>query len=47
MWDIGGQLYKDVNDYCRSCDACQKPRGLVFQSLAKLVMSLQEEPFLK
>jgi hypothetical protein len=36
-----------VNDYCRSCNACQKPRGLVTQSLAKLVTSLPKEPFLK
>ncbi len=30
-----------------SCDACQRPRGLVTQSLAKLVTSLLEKPFMK
>ncbi len=43
-WPI---LYKDVNDYCRSCDACQRTRGLVIQSLAKLVTNLPGEPFMK
>jgi hypothetical protein len=36
-----------VNDYCRSCDACQRTRGLVIQSLAKLVTSFPREPFMK
>jgi hypothetical protein len=40
-------MYKDVHDYCKSCDACQRTRGLVTQSLAKLVISLLEEPFMK
>ncbi len=40
-------MYKNVHDYCRSCDACQKTRGLVTQSLVKLVASLPEEPFMK
>jgi hypothetical protein len=40
-------LYKDLNDYCKSCDACQITRGLATQSLAKLVMSLLESPFMK
>jgi hypothetical protein len=35
-------MYRDVHDYCRSCDACQKTRGLVTQNLAKLVTSLLE-----
>jgi hypothetical protein len=30
-----------------SCDACQRTRGLVIQSVAKLVTSLLEEPFMK
>jgi hypothetical protein len=37
----------DVHDYYRSCDACQKIRGLATQSLVKLVTSLLEEPFMK
>ncbi len=40
-------LYIDVNDYYKSCDACQRIRGLMTQSLAKLVMSFLEEPFMK
>jgi hypothetical protein len=40
-------MYKDVHDYCKSCDACQRIGGLVIQSLAKLVINLLEEPFMK
>jgi hypothetical protein len=40
-------MYKDVHDYYRSYDACQRTRGLATQSLAKLVTSLQEEPLMK
>jgi hypothetical protein len=40
-------MYKNVNDYCRSCDARQRTRGLVTQSFAKLVTSLPKEPFMK
>jgi hypothetical protein len=36
-----------MHDYCRSCDACQRTRGLVIQSLAKLVTSSLKKPFLK
>ncbi len=43
-WPI---MYRDMHDYCRSCDACQKTRGLATQSLAKLVTSLIEKPFMK
>jgi hypothetical protein len=38
-------MYKDVHDYCRYRDACQKMGRLVIQSLAKLVTSFPEEPF--
>ncbi len=40
-------LYIDVNDYYKSCDACQKTRGLAIQSLTMLVTSLLKEPFMK
>ncbi len=40
-------MYKDVHDYCKSYDACQRTRGLATQSLTKLVISLLEEPFMK
>jgi hypothetical protein len=33
-------MYKDVHNYYRSYDACQRTGGLVTQSLAKLVTSL-------
>jgi hypothetical protein len=40
-------MYKDVHDYYKSCDACQRIGGLVTQSLVKLVTSLLKEPFMK
>jgi hypothetical protein len=40
-------MYKDVHNYCKSCDACQRTRGLTIQSLIKLVTSLLKEPFMK
>ncbi len=40
-------MYRDVHDYCKSCDTCQKIGRLVIQSLAKMVTSLLEEPFMK
>ncbi len=40
-------MYKDMHDYCRFCDACQITRGLAIQSLAKLVINLPKEPFMK
>jgi len=36
-----------VHDYCKSYDACQRTRGLVIQTLAKLVISPPKEPFMK
>jgi hypothetical protein len=40
-------MYRDVQEYYKSCDACQRTRGLATQSLAKLVTSFPEEPFMK
>jgi len=40
-------MYKDMHDYYKSCDACQRTRGLGTQTLAKLVISLPEESFMK
>ncbi len=37
-------MYRDVHEYYRSCDSCQKTKRLATQSLAKLVTILQEEP---
>jgi len=38
-------MYRDMHDYCKSCDACQRIGGLTIQSLVKLVTSLPKEPF--
>jgi hypothetical protein len=40
-------MHKDMHDYCRSCDACQKIRRLAIQNLVKLVISLPKEPIMK
>jgi hypothetical protein len=40
-------MYKNVHDYCKFCDACQKIGGLTTQSLANLVISFIEETFMK
>jgi hypothetical protein len=40
-------MYRNVHDYYRFCDACQKIGGLTTQSFIKLVISLLEEPFMK
>jgi len=40
-------MYKDMHDYCKFYDACKKTIGLATQSLAKLVISLPEKPFMK
>ncbi len=47
MLDWWPTMYWDVHDYYKPCDACQRIGGLVIQSLAKLVTSLLEEPFMK
>ncbi len=43
-WPI---MYRDVHDYYRSCDACQRMGGLVTQILTKLVTSLPMKSFMK
>ncbi len=40
-------LLKDIHDFCKSCDNRQKIRGFKTKSLAKLVTTLLEEPFMK
>jgi hypothetical protein len=40
-------LYRDVNDYHISCDACQRIGGSMIQSFAKFVTSIIEEPIMK
>jgi hypothetical protein len=40
-------LFKDIHDFCRSCDSCQKIGGQKTKSLAKLVTIFPKEPFMK
>jgi hypothetical protein len=40
-------MYKDVHDYYKFYDACQRIGGLGIQNLAKLVTSLFKKSFLK
>jgi hypothetical protein len=40
-------LFKDIHDFCGSCDSCQKIRRLKTMFLAKLVTTLLKEPFMK
>ncbi len=43
-WPI---IFKDIHEFCKSCDNCQRIRGLKTKSLAKLVITLPKEPFMK
>jgi hypothetical protein len=43
-WPI---MNKNVHDYYKSCDACQRTGGLATQNLAKLIISLLEKSFMK
>ncbi len=40
-------LFKDIHDFCKSYDSCQKIRRVETKSLTKLVITLPEEPFMK
>jgi hypothetical protein len=40
-------MYKDVHDYYKFCDACQRTKGLEIQGLVELVTSLPKKPFMK
>jgi hypothetical protein len=40
-------LYKDVADYCRACDKCQRVGGMANTGLAQLLTSLPTELFMK
>jgi hypothetical protein len=40
-------LFKAIHDFYKSFDKCQKIGGLKTKSLAKLVTTLPEEPFMK
>jgi hypothetical protein len=39
-------MYKDVNDFYKSCDACQHIGGLATLSLVELITTLPKEPFM-
>jgi hypothetical protein len=40
-------LFKDIHDFCKNYDSCQKIGGFKTKSLAKLVITLLKEPFMK
>ncbi len=40
-------LFKDIHEFCRSCNNCQKIGGFKTKNLVKLVTTLIEEPFTK
>jgi hypothetical protein len=40
-------LFKDTHEFCRSCDSYKKIGGLKTKSLAKLVTTFLEKPFMK
>jgi len=40
-------LFKDIHEFCRSCDSYYKTKRLKTKSLAKLITTLLEEPFMK
>ncbi len=40
-------LFKDIHDFYKSCDSCQNIGGFKTKSLAKLVTTFPEEPFMK
>jgi hypothetical protein len=43
-WPI---IFKDIHVFYRSYDSCQKIGGLKINFLAKLVITLPKEPFMK
>jgi hypothetical protein len=43
-WPI---LFKDIHDFCKSCDSCQKIRGFKTKSFVNLVTKLPKKPFMK
>ncbi len=40
-------MYRDVSDFCRSCDVCKHTRRLATQNLVKLVTTFLKKPFMK
>jgi transposase InsO family protein len=40
-------LHKDVAEYCRACDRCQRVGGMANTGLAQLVTNLLAKPFIK
>jgi hypothetical protein len=40
-------LFKDIHEFCKSCDNCQKIGWPKTKSLAKLVTTFPKEPFMK
>jgi hypothetical protein len=40
-------LFKDIHDFCKSYENCQKIKRFKTKNLAKLITTLLEEPFMK
>ncbi len=40
-------IFKDIHEFCRSCDSYQKNRRLKTKSLAKLITTFLKKPFMK
>jgi len=40
-------LFKDIHDFCKSCDSRKKMGGLKTNNLAELVTTFLEEPYMK
>jgi hypothetical protein len=40
-------LFKNIHEFCRSYDNCQRTGGLKIKNMAKLVTTFLEEPFMK
>ncbi len=41
------KLFHDASEFSKSCDACQRIKGLAMKNLAKIIIILLKEPFRK
>ncbi len=41
------KLFHDTFEFYKSCETCQRARGLATQSLVELITTLPKEPFMK
>jgi hypothetical protein len=40
-------MNRNIHEFCRTCDLCQRIGNLLAQNMAKLIIILHEEPFQK